>query len=384
MADITTTARGTNSINQDRRVVDMSDKISLLKPSAYPFTALMSKLSKDSAHNTRFQWLEEDLMSVWVEASASATAIATTLVLKAGQGAQVAKDDLIKIVATNEVVKVSAISTDTLTIVREYGGTTGAIIPADAKVLVLGNALMQGSGSPSEKYNNTRTQYNLTQIIKTPFSITNTLDAQKLYGGSEYSRLANRKGIEHGRSIEQMLLFGVRNEDVTGEQPVLSTGGVMQFLTGTPNDLNVNESLVTLDKLFEITEKIFEYGNNSKLWFVSSRWMTLVSKLAVDYLQRDQSNMSKELGLNITKLITPHGTLNMVQHPLFVQGYMGLSLALDVEELTYRPLSGRDTSLKTNIQGNDEDGRRDQYLTEAGLEFKQPKRHAIIKLNLGV
>lgn len=378
---IVNTAQGTQKISQDRRVVDMSDKISLLKPAAFPFTYLLSKLSKESAHNTRFQWLEEDLMSVWVEASATIALGITALVLKAGQGVQVAVEDLLRVVTTGEVVKVTAVATDTLTITRGFGGTVAAEIPADAKIIVLGNAMMQGGVSPSEKYTNTRTQHNFTQIVKTPFSITNTLDAQKLYGGKEYSRLANRKGIEHGRSLEQMLLFGVRSEDVTGAQPILTTGGVLQFLKGTTNDINVNESLLTLDKLFEIAEQIFTYGNQSKLWLVSPRWMTAVAKIAADYIQMDSSE--KTLGLEITKLRTPHGTLNMIQHPLFNTGYFDLSLALDIEEITYRPLQGRDTKLQTQIQANDEDGRRDQYITEAGLEFKQPKKHALIKMNIG-
>jgi hypothetical protein len=43
-------------------------------------------------------------------------------------------------------------------------------------------------------------------------------------------------------------------------------------------------------------------------------------------------------------------------------------------------LKGRDTKLMTNIQNNDEDGRRDMYQTECGLEIKLPKTHGIIKL----
>lgn len=379
---IVNTARGTKDINQDRRVVDMSDKISLLKPAAYPFTAIMSKIGKEPAYNTRFQWLEEDLMSVWVESSTTIASGITALVLKAGQGLQVAVDDLLRVAASNEVLKVTAVATDTITVTRGFGSTTAATINTNDKIIVLGNAMIQGGVSPSEKYTNTRTQYNFTQIIKTPFSVTNTLQAQKLYGGKEYNRLANRKGIEHGRSLEQMLLFGVRSENVTGEQPILTTGGILQFLKGTTNDLNVNESALTLAKLFEIAEQIFTYGNQTKLWLVSPRWMTAVAKVALDYLQTTAGDTT--LGLEITKLKTPHGTLNMVQHPLFNTGFYDLSMALDLEEITYRPLDGRDTKLLTQIQNNDEDGRRDQYLTEAGLEFKQPKKHALIKMNIGL
>jgi hypothetical protein len=72
--------------------------------------------------------------------------------------------------------------------------------------------------------------------------------------------------------------------------------------------------------------------------------------------------------------------MNMVQHPLLTNGYADYSIALDMDYLAYRPLSGRDTKLMTNIQAADEDGRRDQYITEAGLELRLPKAHGILSL----
>jgi hypothetical protein len=71
----------------------------------------------------------------------------------------------------------------------------------------------------------------------------------------------------------------------------------------------------------------------------------------------------------------------LVKHPLFVQGYDGYSIALDMDELEYRPLTDSDTKLQTNIQGNDEDGQRDQYITEAGLEFRMSKKHGMFILS---
>ena len=41
----------------------------------------------------------------------------------------------------------------------------------------------------------------------------------------------------------------------------------------------------------------------------------------------------------------------------------------------------RDTYIETNIQGNDEDGRRDLVMTEAGLEISLPETHAVLKFS---
>ena len=63
-----------------------------------------------------------------------------------------------------------------------------------------------------------------------------------------------------------------------------------------------------------------------------------------------------------------------------VDGYDGLGIVLDMDQVSYRPLTGRDTKLLTNIQEADEDGERDMYLTEAGVQVKLPKMHGIVKL----
>ena len=52
-----------------------------------------------------------------------------------------------------------------------------------------------------------------------------------------------------------------------------------------------------------------------------------------------------------------------------------------MEEVSYRPLTGRDTQLVTNIQAADEDGERDMYITEAGVQVKLPRKHGLIKLS---
>jgi len=46
--------------------------------------------------------------------------------------------------------------------------------------------------------------------------------------------------------------------------------------------------------------------------------------------------------------------------------YGGMGVVLDMENLAYCPLKGRDTKLLTNRQDNDEDSQKDEYLSEFG------------------
>jgi len=385
MATIYEGARGAGNITQQQIVVDMSNEITLLQPRVSPLTVLTKKLNTKTTHNYRFDWLEDDMMARWATVKTEANAGDTSIVLNTGEGALVAVNDLIKVASTGEILRVTAITGDTLTVTRAFGQTVAKTIPTNAKVLVVANAMAQGTGAGAEKYNNTVPVYNYTQIIKTAYSITNTLDAMKLYGGKELARLRKKKGIEHAVSIENALLFGERKLDTTGSQPLTTTAGVLSFLSGTDNVVTLDTTTVVDAKLQKnalenYIEKVFTYGSDRKVWLCSPDVITFVNRMAFDKLQIIQADNDKTFGLDITTFRTPHGTLNMIHHPLLTQGYAGYSITLDMEELAYRPLTGRDTTLKTNIQLPDEDGKRDQYITEMGLELRQPKKHGMFIL----
>ena len=53
------------------------------------------------------------------------------------------------------------------------------------------------------------------------------------------------------------------------------------------------------------------------------------------------------------------------------------ALALDLDSIFHRYLQGRDTQIKTNIQANDEDSRKDEYLNECCPMLIQEKNHGI-------
>ena len=291
--------------------------------------------------------------------------------------------DVIKSVGSGECLLVTGIASNTLTVVRAYGETAASAtgLANTNKILVVGNANMQGSGAPAEKYNDPTAVYNYTQIFKTAFSATNTLEAMDLYGGSELSRLQAKKAVEHAESIEHAFLFGERKLVTTGSQPVSTTGGILKFLTVADATVATVVQTTTytsgtqaeLDTFFE---SLFAKGSDRRVWFCSPKIISFVNKLAEAKVQIINPSEST-FGLQINQYQTAHGTMQMVMHQGLTQGYDGYSFALDMDNVAYRPLKGRDTKLMTNIQAADEDGRRDMYITECGLELKLPETHGI-------
>ena len=90
-------------------------------------------------------------------------------------------------------------------------------------------------------------------------------------------------------------------------------------------------------------------------------------------------------GHKVMKIETVHGDVSIVKEPLFRNNASGHMCFVDLDHVSYRPLTGngvsRDTSITTNVQQADEDLRKDMILTEAGLEVSLPETHALININ---
>jgi hypothetical protein len=87
------------------------------------------------------------------------------------------------------------------------------------------------------------------------------------------------------------------------------------------------------------------------------------------------------LGHKVMKVDTVHGSLSIVKNPLLKGIGKSMMVGVDLGSVSYRPLVGnglnRDTYIETNVQSPDEDSRKDQILTEAGLEVCLPESHFI-------
>jgi hypothetical protein len=197
-----------------------------------------------------------------------------------------------------------------------------------------------------------------------------------MYGGPEIKRQHFKKGIEHSVQMEKSFLFGELKK-ITGAngKPQRTTKGIMSYITNNTLDAGGNLTKANFDSYLE---SAFMYGSNKKLLLSSAKLMTKVNSFGDSAIRLEPGEDT--YGLAITRYVCPHGELYLVKHPLLTGAVYGaMGAILDMDELTYCPLKGRDTKIQTNIQDNDEDAQKDQYLTEAGIEFKSPKKHGLIK-----
>ena len=376
--------RHTKNINQDRRVVDMAKKIALLEPNKSPLITLTKRLSTKPTINPIFHWLEDELQAKWSKVStAEANVAATDLVVSDIDLFRVGF--LVKVPRTGEIMRVTdvTVSTDTITVKRSFGTTAAAAILENDPIVILGSAEAEGGLATTPLSVVTSTIFNYTQIFKTAVQLSKTQEASELYGGSDRAYQRLKKGIEHAVDLERAAWFGEKAEDTTGSTPVRSTGGVMSFIETNAVSYDASNSLTEDNFEKEFLEGLFRYGSSKKTLFASSRVISVINSWGRDKIQTVVGE--ETYGLKIYRYISAHGELNIVKHQLFegaVYGKMGVALDLDAGEVAWRPLSGRDTKLRTGIEPNDADYYLDEYITEGGFQIKLPKVHGIIE-NVG-
>src|SRR5262245_25677149 len=95
----------------DERVIDMDDKIRVLKPSDAPFTTMTDRVGSRTAIREKVNWLEEEDFPRIVSAAAGQTVSSGALTLSAGRGKLVASRDLLRNMRSGEMSRVLTVTT---------------------------------------------------------------------------------------------------------------------------------------------------------------------------------------------------------------------------------------------------------------------------------
>ena len=371
-------ARGTGNVLADIKEIDMADSVLELEPSAAPLTVFTKKLSKKRAINPKFDWLEDELAPRFDQINAGAGYAAGITALVVDNGAYFQAEDMVYVTRTGEVIRVVSVATNTLTVVRGVGSTAAALVDDD-ELLVIGTSAEEGASSRAAVSHEPVKVSNYCQIFRTPFEMTETLrHTANEVSPHDWTRQANKAGIEHMKDLEYSFLFGTPSEVAGVSHPRRTTGGFYHF--ATQNETLAGGAL-TESEFFSGLRSVFRYGSQTKL--------ALASRLATDVLNTyprgklEVQQSEKTFGVRVMRYISPHGDLNVVTHNLLEGDEFGGHIAiLDMDQLTYRFLAGengsRDTKVLPNRQANDADTRKDEYLSECGLMFGHSRTHGTI------
>lgn len=293
---------------------------------------------------------------------------------------------------------------------------------AGAEILVIGNSYEEGMTNDSRGRNTVPYKVsNYTQIFRTPFDVTGTaLKTSLMYDkAGPYNDLAKENSVNNMIEMEFAFLFGTKTLYTGGSRPQRTTGGVLYWLnqweqtsnnlwgeagvtntgtaagTGVNDDLNkkiidfndygVQANTLTDKRYDDLLLRLFRVTNNKaneKLVLCGDGFLGVVNRLYKSMGVLNTSlPMTDTYGMDIVAHRTPWGRVYYRTHPLFSQNASMRynALFLDVNNLNYTYLEGRDTTLLKNRQANDADIRTDEWLGECGLELHFPDSHMYLK-----
>jgi len=294
--------------------------------------------------------------------------------------------------------------------------TSQAVGGADAEdtnyFKIIGNINAEGSEMPDPITLDPMQVWSYTQIFRTSLSITRTARKTRIRTEDQYQKMKSEALEMHSWEMEMAFLFGQLSMKIASNgHPERTTRGFTSFIkTYAPNNvfdyLGLNPPGVTafgpwsgqinniangqrwLDEAFE---QIFRYGAQEKLMLCGSGAVMGINRLAASQGAINIAPKETTWGLDVHKWVTPFGVINFMTHPLMSLDPVlrNTGLLMEPREIIYRFID--DTTFfsesgKTRAEGtghNRVDATKEEFLTEAGLEFGLPQKCGIF-YNIGL
>jgi hypothetical protein len=340
------------------------DEILLLNGHQTPLLSLLG--FGEAVTQTTHQWFEDEMVADETTVSGAKLVGDTSVVVVDGSIFRV--NDVIKI--GEELIKVTAVSTNTLTIVRAYAGTTASAIADGAKVEFMFSEGVEGADARSARYKARAAKTNKTQIFDDSVEISGTAAAVQQYGISDiYEYEKQKKQLELALQLEKALINGVEYENGQTRQ----MKGIRQFIQS--NVTNVAGAL-TMNAVNDLAQKVYEKGGfatgGDYKVIVGAKQKRNLSALDTNKVQIGRSENAR--GEVVDTLINDFGEFEIALNNNLAADEL---LLVDVNRAAIRPLIGREFFHK--YMGDKGDYVVGNIVGEYTLEFKQEKAHGRLK-----
>jgi len=359
---------------------DVSDMIAIVSPYETPLLDALGDPLRE-ARSTNHEWLEDELLpnkdaiddATWSDPSADTA-------FDVEHGSRFRVGDQVQVEGSGELMLVTAVSDDTLTVARGYAGTTAENLADDQTINILGNAALEGSEKPNARFTNRVRCGNHAQIFTATVEVSGSDMAANQLG------LADEMDFQKGERLRE-LLRDLENTVLNGGLPTVNPQGsstVRRTMKGIVQHLSSN-LFNTGDSGFPAGTDLDEAKVNyvlRKIWENSSGNVDLI---VVGGFQKRKINAfcsaSRSYGANDTTFTdmvgvyeSDFGICRIVTTRWMPQDAV---LFLDSSRIGVLPMAGRSFHFKPLASGGDyECG---ELIGEYTLELKNEAAHGLIR-----
>ena len=201
-------------------------------------------IGRQPVDNSVFYWLNDEFLVPRTTCAEVLDAIETDVDVAVGSGERFAAGDAIRI--NDEIMYVTGVTNDTLTVTRGASGTVAAVAAIGDEVIGVGTVLAEGSIGDEQFTGRTKLS-NFTQIFTSKISITRTARRIPKYGmpGGELPRQTRKVLLSEGVNMEQSFMYGVKYQAGNVRQ----TGGLTEFLTTNVIGNGVSGNWLTINEI---------------------------------------------------------------------------------------------------------------------------------------
>lgn len=238
---------------------DVADLVSIASPWETPLLEALGD-ARTPARSTVHEWVEDSLLpntdrvndTVYTNATTDVTfTVLTAARFRAG--------DLIRVAnASSEVMLVSSVSGNDLTVVRGYGGSTASALANNQGITILGNAAIEGDDAALPRFTNRSRVLNYSQIFTATVEVSGSQLAVRPVGISdELDYQKNQRMRELLRDLENCVINGraagstpegssTTRRTLRGLVPSISTNRFSPGTNGFPVDTALSEAQLNL------------------------------------------------------------------------------------------------------------------------------------------
>ncbi len=193
---------------------DVSDIIGIVSPYETPLLDHLGDPAR-RATSTVHEWLEDSLLPNMDSVSdSSITDAITDTGFGVGNGNRFRPGDQVRAEDRGEVMLVTAVIGDTITVARGYGGTTPQPVADGDTLHILGNAALEGGDAPAPRFTTRSRRHNVTQIFTASVEVSGSqLAARQIGIDDELDYQKQERLRELIRDLENSVINGVSNAD---------------------------------------------------------------------------------------------------------------------------------------------------------------------------
>lgn len=358
-------------INSNTQILDISNVLSEALILDFEFMSRgLDAAMDDPVDDTVFYWNQEALNSDQLTVSGSVTSAATSITVSSGHGARAAIGGFLynNVANSTEVMQITDISTDTLTVTRAYNSTAAASI-ADAATLSFMPASQELSDFSSDSSPKPTALSNYTQIVfaKDLGISRSQLQRKMATVAMDVDRQLANRAIELKRAWTRIALYGEKSSSAGSDSVYRSSGGLRYWARDNSGIVYSTSGTLSLSVLNGRNKAVVDLGAYPDTLVVGT---DLVSSIAgIEASNRRLVESDRKVGYAVNRILLDQG--NEVDVVVDGRVKTGDFFMYRKEQVKWRPLRGAGMFV---IAATDfVDGVKRRIGSEGGIEVRHPE-----------